>query len=55
VEALKAKPETTRIVLLILIVIFVIVTLAGIRTANRLKNSFDNSDLQEMMKDMPKE
>ena len=55
VEALKTKPDTTRIVLLVLIVIFVIVTLAGIRTANRLKNSFDNSDLQEMMKDIPKE
>ena len=55
VEALKSKPETTKIVLLVLIAIFVIVTLAGIRTANRLKNSFDNSDLQEMMKDMPKE
>jgi hypothetical protein len=54
VEALKTKAETTRIVLLVLIVIVVIVTLAGIRTANRLKNGFENSDLKEMMKDLPK-
>lgn len=54
VETLKTKPETTRIVLLVLVAIVVIVTLVGIGTANRIKNSFDNSDLQEMMKDIPK-
>jgi hypothetical protein len=53
-ETLKSKPDTTRIVLLVLIALVVIVTLAGIRTANKFKNSFENSDLQEMMKDMPK-
>jgi hypothetical protein len=54
VESLKAKPETTRIVLLVLVAVVVIVTIAGISTANKLRNSFDNSELQEMMKDMPK-
>jgi hypothetical protein len=54
VETLKTKQETTKIVMLVLIALVVIVTLAGIRTANKFKNSFNNSDLQEMMKDVPK-
>jgi hypothetical protein len=53
-ETLKSKADTTRIVLLVLIALVVIVTLAGIRTANKFKNSFENSDFKEMMKDMPK-
>jgi hypothetical protein len=53
VEALKTKPETTRSVLLVIIVVVVVFTLVGIRKVNQFRNSLDNSDLMEMMKDTP--
>jgi hypothetical protein len=40
--------------MIVLIALVVIVTLAGIRTANQIRNSFNNSDMREMMKDQPK-
>lgn len=55
VETLKTKQETTKIVLIVIIAIVVLVTLVSIRKVNQFKNNFDNSDLQEMMKDLPKE
>jgi hypothetical protein len=57
VEALKAKPETAKIVLYILIAIIVLMTLVGIgtkRRANQLMNEFNNSDMKEIMKDLQK-
>lgn len=58
VEALKSKPETTKIVMYVLVALLVIFTLAGLgakRKANEFMKEFDNSDLKEMMKDIPKE
>jgi len=55
IEALKSKPETTKIVLYILIAIFVLFSFIGLgakRTANKIMNDFDNSDLQELFKDL---
>jgi hypothetical protein len=57
VEALKTKPETTKIVVYILIAIFVLVMLAGIgtkRKANQLMNEFNSSDMKEIIQDMGK-
>jgi hypothetical protein len=57
VEALKTNPETTKIVSYVLIAIFVLFILLGIgakRRASQFMNEFNNSDLKEMMKDMPK-
>jgi hypothetical protein len=57
VESLKSKPETTKIVMYVLIAIFVLFMLIGLgakRTANRFMKEFNNSDLKEMMKDLPK-
>jgi hypothetical protein len=57
VEALKANPETSRIVSYILIVIIVIFILIGIGTQRRARqfmNDFNNNDVKEMMKDLPK-
>lgn len=57
VEALKTKPETTRIVMYVLVAISVLIMLTGIgakRRANQLMRDFDRSDLKEMMKDYPK-
>jgi hypothetical protein len=58
VEALKSKPETTKIVMYVLVALLVLFTLAGLgakRKANEFMKEFDNSDLKEMMKDIPKE
>jgi hypothetical protein len=57
VEALKANPETSKIVSYIFIAIVVVFILIGIgakRRANQLMNEFNNSDVKEMMKDLPK-
>lgn len=57
VEALKAKPETTKIVTYILIGIIVLFTLIGLgarKKANRFMNEFNNSDLKELMEDIDK-
>jgi hypothetical protein len=58
VEALKAKPETTKIVMYVLIAIFVLLMIAGLgakRKASQFMNEFNNDDLKELMKDMEKE
>jgi hypothetical protein len=52
VETLKAKPETTKIVMYILIAIFVIFSLVGLgakRKASQLMKEFNSSDFKEMM------
>lgn len=57
VEALKAKSETAKIVIYILIAITVLIMLAGIgtkRRANQLMNDFNKSDMKEIMKDLEK-
>jgi hypothetical protein len=57
VEALKSNPETTKIVTYILIAIFVVFILIGLgsrRRARQFMNEFNNKDVKEMMKDMPK-
>jgi hypothetical protein len=57
VEALKTNPETTKIVSYILIAIFALFTLLGIgakRKAEQLMKDFNNTDVKEMMKDLPK-
>jgi hypothetical protein len=57
VEALKSNPETTKIVSYVLVAIIVIFTLIGIGTARRARqfmNDFNNKDVKEMMKDLPK-
>ena len=57
VEALKANPETSKIVSYIFIAIVVIFILVGIgakRRANQFMNEFNNKDVKEMMKDLPK-
>jgi hypothetical protein len=57
IEALKTKPETTKIVLYVLIGLIVLIMLLGFgtgRRADRLMHEFNNSDMNELMKDMPK-
>lgn len=57
IEALKSKPETTKIVAYVLIAIFVLFTLVGLgakRKANQFMNQFKNSDLKELMKESGK-
>jgi hypothetical protein len=52
VETLKAKPETAKIVMYILVALIVIFSLVGLgakRSANRLMKEFNNSDLKEMI------
>jgi hypothetical protein len=53
VEALKAKPETTKIVMYILIAIIVIFSLVGLgakKRANQFMNELNSSEFKEMMK-----
>ena len=55
VEALKAKPETTKTASYVLIALIVLFTLIGFgakRKANQFMNEFNNSDMKEMLKDM---
>jgi hypothetical protein len=55
VETLKAKPETSKIVLYILIAIIVLFSLIGLgakRKANQFMNEFNKSDMKELLKDM---
>ena len=57
VEALKAKPETTKIVGYVLAIIFVLIMLGGIftaRKADQFMNQFKNTDMKEIMKNMEK-
>jgi Yip1 domain. len=52
VEALKANPGTTRIVMYVLIGLLVIFMLVGMGTRRRVSNM--NSDMKELMEDMQK-
>jgi hypothetical protein len=55
VQALKSKPETTKIVMYVLAAIFVLFMIVGLgakRRANQFMNEFNNSDMKELMKDM---
>jgi hypothetical protein len=57
VEALKASPETSKIVMYVLIALLVVVTLTGIgvrKRANRFMEDFNNKDLNELLKDTEK-
>jgi len=57
VEALKSKPETTKIVMYVLIAIFVLFILIGMgvrKKANQFMNEFNNSDVKELLEDMEK-
>jgi hypothetical protein len=52
IEALKAKPETTKIVMYILIAIIVIFSIVGFgakRKASQFMNEFNSSEFKEMM------
>jgi hypothetical protein len=52
IESLKAKPETTKIVMYILIAIFVIFSLIGLgakRRATQFMNEMNSSEFREMM------
>jgi hypothetical protein len=52
IETLKAKPETTKIVMYILIAIMVIFSIVGMgakRKANQFMNEFNSSEFKEMM------
>jgi hypothetical protein len=53
IEALKAKPETTKIVMYILAILFVIFMLVGFgakRRANQLMREFNNTEINQLMK-----
>lgn len=55
VYALKSKPETTKIVMYVLVALFVLFTIAGLgakRRVDRYMNEFNNSDMKELMRDM---
>jgi hypothetical protein len=53
IETLKTKPETTKIVVYVLIAIFVLTMLLGVQKmseANRIMNQFKNIDFKELPK-----
>jgi hypothetical protein len=57
VEALKAKPETSKILVYVLIGIMVLFLLVGFgtkRAANQFMKGFDNTDFKEMLNDTTK-
>jgi hypothetical protein len=49
IEALKSKPETTKILMYILIALIVLFTLVGVRKTNQMMKGFDSSELKELM------
>jgi hypothetical protein len=56
IEALKSKPETTKIVVYVLVALFVLFMLIGFgarRTANQIMKEFNSTDFKEQMKDLP--
>jgi len=58
VEALKAKPDTTKIVMYVLaalLVLFFIIGLGAKRRASKFMDEFKNSDLQEMIENAQKD
>jgi len=57
VEALKANPETSKIVSYIfvaLVVIFILVGIGARKRANQYLDEFNNRDVKEKMEDLPK-
>lgn len=57
VQALKAKPETARILLYVFIAIFVLFMLLGLgarRKANQFMENFNSSDFKELIEETPK-
>jgi hypothetical protein len=55
VEALKAKPETSKIVMYVLAALFVLLMISGITAKNRLNKymgDYKDKDLKEMLKDL---
>lgn len=57
VEALKAKQETTRIVVIVLVVIMVLFLIIGMgvkKRTNKFMNEFNNTDFKELMEDAQK-
>ncbi len=54
IEALKAKQDTVRILLLVFAAIVIIVTVFGAMKVNKISRTF-NDDFQELMQDVPKE
>lgn len=57
VEALKAKPETTRVVVIVLVALLALFLLIGFgakRRATKFMNEFNNKDLKELIEDAQK-
>jgi len=52
IGALKAKPETAKVVVLILAALLVLFMLLGMGTRNRVMKQFDNTEVKEMLKDL---
>jgi len=52
VEALKAKPATSKILILVLAALLVLFMLIGMGTRNRVMKQFDNSEVEEVLKDL---
>jgi hypothetical protein len=49
IESLKSKPETTKILMYILIALMVIFTFVGVRKTNQMMRGFDSTEFKEMM------
>jgi hypothetical protein len=54
VEALKAKPETAKIVMYVLAALLVLFMLLGMSARNKMNKYMDNEDVKEMLKDIEK-
>ena len=54
VEALKAKPETAKIVMYVLAALMVLFMLLGMKARNKMEKYMDNDDVKEMLKDIEK-
>ena len=54
VEALKSNPETSKIVMYVLIALTIFIMLFTMNTSHKLMKGFDNKDVNEMMEDLPK-
>jgi hypothetical protein len=54
IEALKSNSETSKIVIYVLIALTVLFTVITMSATNRFMKGFDNRDVKEMMKDLPK-
>ena len=54
IEALKSKPETTKIVMYVLVAVFVLIMLAGLgtkRKASKLMDEFNTPEMKELIED----